>query len=161
MVIRWYIAYWVIIYHLPPIKGTRNSYWLLCSLFTQKSMWIQTMNLIRKEHHPQCWKQGWRQHFYKPMFSFLVGPYYEHLWTLIPTGEEGKWGLDEWPRVMSHEHCSEITYSLTCFEIPIYDKPIKKVANALAFRLVTLYFTQAILIPCMLLYLPTFGLNWW
>ena len=22
-----YIAYWVIIYHLPPIKGTRNSYW--------------------------------------------------------------------------------------------------------------------------------------
>ena len=24
-----YIAYWVIIYHLPPIKGTRNSYWPL------------------------------------------------------------------------------------------------------------------------------------
>ena len=22
-----YIAYWVIIYHLPPIKGTRNNYW--------------------------------------------------------------------------------------------------------------------------------------
>ena len=28
-----YIAYWVIIYHIPPIKGTfRNSYWLKISL---------------------------------------------------------------------------------------------------------------------------------
>ena len=25
--IGWYIAYWVIIYHLPPVEGTRNSYW--------------------------------------------------------------------------------------------------------------------------------------
>ena len=29
-----YIAYWVIIYHLPPIKGTRNSCWLKLTAHT-------------------------------------------------------------------------------------------------------------------------------
>ena len=30
-----YIAYWVIIYHLPPVKGTRNSCWLMEQILQQ------------------------------------------------------------------------------------------------------------------------------
>ena len=42
-----YTANWVIIYHLPPIKGTRNSYWFYSSVFYGcKPYWYNFSEII-------------------------------------------------------------------------------------------------------------------
>jgi len=43
-----YAANWVIIYHLPPIKGTRNSYWLLAPIDFLLIRWHRSRSLTRK-----------------------------------------------------------------------------------------------------------------
>ena len=40
------LAYWVIIYHLPPIKGTRNSYWFLMDVWWIKHFLFHDLEML-------------------------------------------------------------------------------------------------------------------
>ena len=64
-----YIAYWVIIYHLPPIKGTRNSYW-----FCNTTIYKTTRHITQGPHIVRSENSDGRCIFCKTQSPMFWGP---------------------------------------------------------------------------------------